>query len=78
MNEFEASLIIRAGAELLSMESADPRSEEGYAAVKGNLSMALDSIADALVNFEAGSAGTSRSAGWAQDLRRVADDLVDR
>jgi hypothetical protein len=78
VNEFEASLIIRAGAELLATESADPRSEEGYTAVKLNLSAALDSLANALVNFEAGSAGTSRSTGWAQDLRRVADDLADR
>ncbi|MEA5454050.1 hypothetical protein SPF06_04870 [Sinomonas sp. JGH33] len=75
MNEFEASLILRAGAELLAVESADPRSEEGYGAVKANLSVALESIADALLNFEAASPTANRSAGWVQDLRRVADDL---
>jgi hypothetical protein len=78
MNEFEASLIIRAGAELLVAESADPRSEEGYGAVKANLSYALESIANALGNFEAGSPQANRSTGWVQDLRRVADDLADR
>ncbi|MDQ4504307.1 hypothetical protein [Sinomonas sp. ASV322] len=78
MNEFEASLILRAGAELLAVESADPRSEEGYSAVKANLSIALDSIADALLNFEAASPTANRSSGWVQDLRQVADDLGNR
>ncbi|MCH6472577.1 hypothetical protein [Sinomonas terrae] len=76
MNELEASLIIRAGAELLETASGDPRSEEGYTAVKANLSAALEDIANALGNFEAASPQPSRSTGWAQDLRRVADDLA--
>ena len=75
MNELEASLVLRAGAELLSAASADPRAEEGYAAVKVNLTAALDSIADALRNFEAASPERNRSTGWVQDLHRVADDL---
>ena len=33
-------LIIRAGAELLRVASSDPRSEEGYEAVKANISEA--------------------------------------
>lgn len=78
MNEFEASLILRAGAQLLASESADPRSEEGYNAVKANLAAALDAIADALLNFEAASPQANRSKGWVQDLRRVADDLGNR
>lgn len=75
MNEYEASLILRAGAELLNTASADPRSEEGYPAVKVNLASALDAIADALLNFEAASPDANRSTGWVQDLRRVADAL---
>ena len=78
MNEYEASLIIRAGAELLRTASSDPRSEEGYETVKGNISEALESIAEALSNFEAGSGAPSRSTGWVQDLRRVADDLGEK
>ncbi|WP_311381123.1 hypothetical protein [Arthrobacter sp. ISL-85] len=78
MNEYEASLVIRSGAELLSSASSDPRSEEGYAAVKGNIAEALERIAEALANFEAGSGATSRSTGWVQDLHRVADDLAEK
>lgn len=78
MNEYEASLIITAGAELLKAASSDPRSEEGYEAVKANISAALESIAEALSNFEAGSGEPSRSTGWVQDLHRVADDIVQR
>ncbi|MET3932866.1 hypothetical protein [Arthrobacter sp. OAP107] len=78
VNEYEASLVIKSGAELLSSVSSDPRSEEGYAAVKANISDALERIAEALANFEASSGAPSRSTGWVQDLRRVADDLVDR
>ena len=77
MNELEASLIIRAGAELLKAASTDPRSEEGYNPVKANLSAALDDIADALRNFEAASPDPNRSSGWAQDLHQVADDLAE-
>lgn len=76
MNELEASLIVRAGAELLDTVSADPRSDEGYAGVKANVSAALDSIANALRNFDAASHGSHRSSDWAGDLRRVADDLA--
>ncbi|WP_138445101.1 hypothetical protein [Sinomonas susongensis] len=75
MNELEASLILRAGADLLNSASADPRSEEGYADVKANIASALESIAEALSNFEAASPQANRSTGWVQDLRRVADDL---
>jgi hypothetical protein len=78
VNEYEASLIIAAGAELLKVASADPRSEEGYEAVKANISEALERIAEALTNFEAGSGTRNRSTGWAQDLHRVADDIVQR
>ncbi|MFC9772605.1 MULTISPECIES: hypothetical protein [unclassified Pseudarthrobacter] len=78
MNEYEASLVIKSGAELLSSVSSDPRSEEGYVAVKANISEALERIAEALGNFEANSGAPSRSTGWVQDLRRVADDLVSR
>jgi hypothetical protein len=78
VNEYEASLIIKSGAELLSSASSDPRSGEGYAAVKANISEALERIAEALANFEAGLGVPSRSSGWVQDLHRVADDLVDR
>jgi hypothetical protein len=78
VNEYEASLVIKSGAELLSSASSDPRSEEGYKAVRANISEALNRIAEALANFEAGSGAPSRSAGWVQDLHRVADDLVDR
>ena len=52
MNEFEASLIVKAGAEQLSTASADPRSEEGYTAVKANLSEALEHLAMALTNLK--------------------------
>ncbi|WP_311764411.1 hypothetical protein [Arthrobacter ipis] len=75
MNEYEASLVIKSGAQLLSSASSDPRSEEGYAAVQANISEALECIAEALDNFEASSGAPSRSTGWVQDLRRVADDL---
>ena len=75
VNEIDASLIVKAGAELLTTSSADPRSEEGYVAVKANLAAALDDIADALQNFESASPAANRAAGWVQDLRRVADDL---
>jgi hypothetical protein len=78
VNEYEASLVIKSGAELLSSASSDPRSEEGYAAVKANISEALERIAEALANFEASSGAPSRSTGWIQDLRRVADDLAER
>ena len=78
VNEYEASLVIKSGAELLSSASSDPRSEEGYKAVKANISEALERIAEALANFEASSAAPSRSSGWVQDLHRVADDLADR
>jgi hypothetical protein len=78
LNEYEASLVIKSGAELLSSASSDPRSEEGYAAVKANISEALERIAEALGNFEASWGGPSRSNGWVQDLRRVADDLGER
>jgi hypothetical protein len=78
VNEYEASLVIKSGAEQLSSASADPRSEEGYAAVKVNISEALEHIAEALANFEASSGAPSRSTGWVQDLRRVADDLVEK
>ena len=78
MNEYEASLVIRSGAELLSAASSDPRSEEGYEAVKANISAALENIAEALSNFEAASGAPSRSTGWVQDLHRVADDIVQR
>ena len=77
MNELEASLVLRAGAELLSDASADPRAEEGYAAVKVNLAASLDHIAEALRNFEAASPSRNRAAGWARDLHRVADDLKE-
>lgn len=78
MNELEASLVLRAGAELLNGASADPRSEEGYAQVKANISVALEFISAALSNFEAASPQRNRSIGWVQDLRRVADDLGER
>lgn len=78
VNEYEASLVIKSGAEQLSSASADPRSEEGYPAVKVNISEALEHIAEALANFEASSGEPSRSTGWVQDLRRVADDLVEK
>jgi hypothetical protein len=75
VNEYEASLVIRSGAEQLSAASSDPRSEEGYEAVKANIAKALERIAEALANFEASSGAPSRSTGWVQDLHRVADDL---
>lgn len=75
VNEYEASLVIKSGAELLLSASSDPRSDQGYAGVKANLSQALELMAEALANFEAGGSGPSRSTGWVQDLRRVADDL---
>jgi hypothetical protein len=78
VNEYEASLVIRSGAEQLSAASADPRAEEGYTAVKANIAEALERIAEALANFESGSGAPRRSTGWVQDLRRVADDLMDR
>ena len=78
VNEYEASLVIKSGAELLSSASSDPRSEEGYAAVKANISEALERIAEALGNFESSSGAPSRSTAWVQDLRRVADDLAER
>lgn len=40
-HEYEASLVIRCGAELLLSASTDPRSDEGYTAVKANMSDAL-------------------------------------
>jgi predicted aminopeptidase len=78
VNEYEASLVIKSGAELLLSASSDPRSDEGYAAVKANMSEALELIAEALANLEAGVGGPRHSTGWAQDLRRVADDLVEK
>lgn len=78
MNEYEASLIVKAGAAELLAVSADPRSGEGYAQVRSNLSHALASIAAALRNFESGTSVPSRSTEWAADLNRVADDLVAR
>ncbi|WP_411374072.1 hypothetical protein ACLH0K_13495 [Arthrobacter sp. MPF02] len=75
VNEYEAALILRSGAELLRAASSDPRSDEGYEEVKANVAEALESIAEALSNFEAGLGVPSRSTGWAQDLHRVADDL---
>lgn len=77
MNELEASLVIRAGADQLRAASADPRSAEGYTAVKANLSAALEDIAEALGNFESGAPQPNRSTGWTQDLHRVADDLAE-
>lgn len=78
MNELEASLVVRAGADLLVAASSDPRSNEGYDAVKANISAALDSIAQALQNFEGAAREPNRSKGWMEDLRRVADDLAGR
>ncbi|GAB2753948.1 hypothetical protein [Sinomonas soli] len=78
MNELEASLVVRAGAELLAGVSSDPRSNEGYSAVKANISAALDSLAEALQNFEGAGRQPNRSKGWMEDLRRVADDLAGR
>jgi hypothetical protein len=78
MNELEASLVVRAGAELLKTASADPRSNEGYDSVKANISAALDCIADALQNFEGASQKPDRSKGWLEDLRQVADDLAGK
>lgn len=78
VNEYEASLVIKSGAELLLSASSDPRSDEGYTAVKTNVSQALKLMAEALANFEAGVSGTNRSTGWVQDLRRVADDLAEK
>jgi hypothetical protein len=37
VKEYEASLIVRSGAELLRVASSDPRSDEGYKAVKANV-----------------------------------------
>ncbi len=78
MNELEASLVVRAGAELLKAASSDPRSDEGYQIVRANLAAALDSMADALQNFEGAAPAPNRSKGWLEDLRRVADDLAGR
>lgn len=78
VNEYEASLVIKSGAEMLSSASSDPRSDEGYEAVKANLSEALERIAEALGNFEASSEAPNRSTWWVQDLRRLADDLANR
>ncbi|GHG49439.1 hypothetical protein GCM10012320_17530 [Sinomonas cellulolyticus] len=78
MNELEASLVLRAGAELLQGASADPRSDEGYEAVRVNVSAALNAVADALQNFEAATRHRNRSMGWCQDLRRVADDVAEQ
>lgn len=78
VNEYEASLVIKSGADQLLAASSDPRSDEGYPGVKANLSAALELIAEALANFEAGVSAPSRSTGWLQDLRRVADDLADK
>lgn len=78
VDEYEASLVIKSGAELLLAASSDPRSDEGYAGVKANISEALERIAEALMNFEAGVGSPSRSTGWVQDLRRVADDLGEK
>lgn len=78
VNEYEASVVIKSGAELLLSASSDPRSDEGYAAVKANMSAALELMAQALGNFEAGVSGPNRSIGWVQDLRRVADDLGEK
>lgn len=75
MDEYQASLVIRAGAQSLLTASGDPRSDQGYAGVKANISAALDLIADALRNFEAGTGASGRAAEWAADLNRVADDL---
>ncbi|TJY71390.1 hypothetical protein E4J89_03800 [Arthrobacter sp. CAU 1506] len=75
MNESEASLVIKAGAELLRTASSDPRSNEGYPAVKATIAAALDDLAEALHNFEAAVGTIGRSTGWVQDLNRVADDL---
>lgn len=60
---------------MLLSASSDPRSDEGYSGVKANISEALELVAEALENFEAGVGGPNRSPGWVQDLRRVADDL---
>lgn len=76
MDEYQASLVIRAGAQLLLSASTDPRSDQGYDEVRTNISEALNLIADALRNFEAGTGTAGRSAEWAADLNRVADDLV--
>lgn len=76
MNEYEAALVVRAGAEMLRVAAEDPRSDEGYVKVKVNISTALNDIAEALRNFETELAASSRSAGWVEDLHRVADDLA--
>ncbi|MBX7444360.1 MULTISPECIES: hypothetical protein [unclassified Arthrobacter] len=78
VNEYEASVVIKSGAELLLSASSDPRSDEGYAGVKANMAAALELMAQALENFEAGVSGPNRSTGWVQDLRRVADDLGEK
>ncbi|WP_411375015.1 hypothetical protein ACLH0K_00965 [Arthrobacter sp. MPF02] len=78
VNEYEASVVIKSGAELLLSASSDPRSYEGCAAVKANVSAALELMAQALENFEAGVSGPNRSIGLVQDLRRVADDLAGK
>ena len=78
VNEYEASVVIKSGAELLLSASSDPRSDEGYAGVKANMAAAQELIAQELENFEAGVSGPNRSIGWVQDLRRVADDLGEK
>lgn len=76
MDEYQASLVIVAGAQSLLDASTDPRSDQGYTEVKANISEALNFIADALRNFDAGTGAAGRSTEWAADLNRVADDLV--
>ncbi|MFD1212645.1 hypothetical protein ACFQ36_11415 [Arthrobacter sp. GCM10027362] len=76
MDEYQASLVIRAGAQILLDASRDPRADQGYHQVRSNISEALNLIADALRNFEAGTGIPGHSAEWAADLNRVADDLV--
>ena len=76
MDEYQASLVIRAGAQALVEASADPRSDEGYGGVRANVSEALNLIAAALRNFDAAGTAPGRSAEWAADLHRVADDLA--
>jgi hypothetical protein len=76
MDEYQASLVIRAGAQVLLTSSKDPRSDQRYTEVRANISEALNLIATALRNFEAGTEDPGRAADWAADLNRVADDLT--
>jgi hypothetical protein len=76
MGEYRASLVIRAGAQVLRTASEDPRSDQRYAEVRSNISEALKLIATALRNFDSGTGDPGRVADWTADLNRVADDLT--